>query len=340
MSRIEQGPLKIEILPEFCFTALESLLDSSRQLQIRYLFIDTEKHFSQKLTDIEHAHLFQSPDGSTYKLTQEENKKVGIKFVRFSTQNKTQIFIPRFASEPIDRHLELDVASPYRLYDLEKLKSTNNIFLTQTKAGTVRLGYGKSNQWKFEEYNNQAILLPWMGFQLVLLKYWKDTALRWLYVEGEPNKEESKNIKALVAIVTKGKKSEELLFTDQNQTQSQISNLQGFIRKQLVFLPFQMELVRFKMDKIPGTDKPASFESFVKLKDTGETAHIYMNNPLKRGGYTFYQASYFQDEKGAYHSVLSVNRDPGRFIKYFGSAFLVIGMILTFLILYGYWKVT
>jgi len=50
-----------------------------------------------------------------------------------------------------------------------------------------------------------------------------------------------------------------------------------------------------------------------------------MNNPLKHDGFTFYQASYSQDNQGNYSSTLSVNVDPGRFWKYLGSLMLVFG---------------
>ena len=55
-----------------------------------------------------------------------------------------------------------------------------------------------------------------------------------------------------------------------------------------------------------------------------------MNNPLKYDGLTFYQASYFEAAKDTYGSVLSVNLDPGRPIKYLGSLLLVLGAIWHF----------
>ncbi len=54
-----------------------------------------------------------------------------------------------------------------------------------------------------------------------------------------------------------------------------------------------------------------------------------MNHPLKYDHLTFYQASYFETEKG-HGSVLSVNYDPGRWIKYLGSLLLVFGAIWHF----------
>jgi hypothetical protein len=83
------------------------------------------------------------------------------------------------------------------------------------------------------------------------------------------------------------------------------------------------------MDKDPGTNNPASYESFVALFD-GEknvTHHVYMNHPLKQNGHTLYQASYSQDENGNYSSVLAVNIDQGRPLKYLGSLMLVLGSI-------------
>ena len=83
------------------------------------------------------------------------------------------------------------------------------------------------------------------------------------------------------------------------------------------------------MDTDPGTNNPASYESFVKLFDNGQTSnhHIFMNNPLKHAGFTFYQASYSQDSSGNYSSTLAVNVDQGRFLKYLGSLMLVFGGI-------------
>ncbi len=59
---------------------------------------------------------------------------------------------------------------------------------------------------------------------------------------------------------------------------------------------------------------------------------ISMNEPMKYAGYTFYQASFEKDEKTGepVASVFSVNRDPGRWIKYFGSIILSVGIVWLF----------
>jgi cytochrome c biogenesis protein ResB len=58
---------------------------------------------------------------------------------------------------------------------------------------------------------------------------------------------------------------------------------------------------------------------------------ISMNEPLKKDGYTFYQSSFEQNERGeATVSILSVNHDPGRWIKYLGSFLIVLGSSMLF----------
>ena len=86
------------------------------------------------------------------------------------------------------------------------------------------------------------------------------------------------------------------------------------------------------MNTNPGTNDPASYESFIHLLDgrtnSGlEKHHVFMNNPLKYDDFTFYQSSYFQVGPNQYASVLSVNYDPGRFFKYLGSLLIVLGSI-------------
>jgi len=109
------------------------------------------------------------------------------------------------------------------------------------------------------------------------------------------------------------------------------------IGNELYNIPFHLDLNKFKMDVNPGTNDPASYESFVNISDPNlsqkQTAHIFMNNPLKKDKLTFYQASYFAlDDGETFGSVLSVNYDPGRIIKYIGSILLVFGSILHFTI--------
>jgi len=98
-----------------------------------------------------------------------------------------------------------------------------------------------------------------------------------------------------------------------------------------VSLPFGLRLDRFAVGHDPGTMQAASYASDVTVLDGSgkatDTAHIAMNRPLHRNGFTLYQASFVQEDGTASRSVLSVNRDPGRPFKYLGCLVLIAGII-------------
>lgn len=93
-------------------------------------------------------------------------------------------------------------------------------------------------------------------------------------------------------------------------------------------LPFEIELIDFKLTRYPGSQSPSSYESFLRIHHQGKSFEqkVYMNNVLDFHGYRFYQASYDQDEQG---SILSVNYDvPGRTLTYTGYIMLFVGLTL------------
>ncbi len=95
-------------------------------------------------------------------------------------------------------------------------------------------------------------------------------------------------------------------------------------------LGFDLELLDFRVKKYQGSEKAKEYESEVRFKD--QTTVISMNEPLKYGGWTFYQSSFepSEDDSDPVVSILSVNRDPGRVLKYFGSILIVAGIALLF----------
>jgi cytochrome c-type biogenesis protein CcsB len=96
-----------------------------------------------------------------------------------------------------------------------------------------------------------------------------------------------------------------------------------------VKLPFSIKLNDFQLERYPGSNSPSSYASEITVID--ETANvqmpyrIYMNHVLDYAGYRFFQASYDQDEGG---SILSVNKDPGKFPTYAGYFLLALGLLL------------
>lgn len=93
---------------------------------------------------------------------------------------------------------------------------------------------------------------------------------------------------------------------------------------------FPIFLKEFVKDNYQGTQKAMSYKSHVRLPDASEY-EISMNEPLKKNGLTFYQASFQENETGQIQaSILSVNYDPGRWLKYLGSFIISLGTILLF----------
>jgi ABC-type transport system involved in cytochrome c biogenesis permease subunit len=96
-----------------------------------------------------------------------------------------------------------------------------------------------------------------------------------------------------------------------------------------ISMPFAVRLDDFQMDVYPGTQRASMYRSRITVLD-GEReipAVIEMNRPFAHGGYRFFQSSY-QFREGRAMSVLSVARDPGQDIVFWGYYLLVGGMLV------------
>lgn len=104
------------------------------------------------------------------------------------------------------------------------------------------------------------------------------------------------------------------------------------LRPQRFYKPFSLHLLEFKHDKYPGTEIPKNFSSRVLLNrpETSERREvlIYMNNPLRYWGETYYQASFDTDDQG---SILQVVRNPSWLTPYFSCVLVAIGLTVQFL---------
>ena len=96
-------------------------------------------------------------------------------------------------------------------------------------------------------------------------------------------------------------------------------------------LDFDIKLEKFSVGRYQGTMTASSYESQVNVSDKVGTQTISMNEPMKHHGFTFYQSSFSEDEMGRpTASILSVNKDPGRWVKYLGCLLIVFGSIHLF----------
>jgi hypothetical protein len=99
------------------------------------------------------------------------------------------------------------------------------------------------------------------------------------------------------------------------------------------YMPFSLTLLELRHELYPGSDIPRNFSSRVRLgsengRDDREVL-IFMNNPLRHGGLTFYQHQMNGAER---FSALQVVRNPGWVFPYVSSLLLFGGMLLHFVI--------
>jgi hypothetical protein len=248
---------------------------------------------------------------------------------------ETVKFLPQMSPLPLDDKMELSETSPYRVFSKKLFEKSPHLFLFGKSAAFFDKNTNKWESSVFGEKNE--IALPWMGFRVKLLEHRSDaypTMVPQYVVPMQDNGQvvtgNQKAVEIQIGSDTFWVKSNEPVAFNQNGERVTFS-----LTKKSITLPYELVLDQFKMDTDPGTQTPASFESFVtvfKGNEGNEKHHIFMNNPLKYQDFTFYQASYFQTNEGPFGSVLSVNFDPGRFWKYLGSLLLVLGSIWHFVL--------
>lgn len=99
------------------------------------------------------------------------------------------------------------------------------------------------------------------------------------------------------------------------------------------YTPFSLELLDFSHDKYIGTEIPKNFSSDVRVvhPDTGDdrTVKIYMNNPLRYGGLTFYQSGF--DERDDRVTILQVVRNPSWLTPYLSCTLVGVGLLVQFM---------
>jgi hypothetical protein len=98
------------------------------------------------------------------------------------------------------------------------------------------------------------------------------------------------------------------------------------------YKPYNVTLLAFHHDLYLGTDVPKNFSSKIHLNDPGAGEDrdilIYMNNPLRYRGETFYQASFEPGDRG---TILQVVRNPASITPYVACSLVALGLITQFL---------
>lgn len=206
----------------------------------------------------------------------------------------------------------------------------NEIFITpMNDKNSLRYAiYNKDRKMKKSGTIRESGMVEtgWMGLKFRILRYLPHAKEKISFI---PTQSASPKAQSALKLIFKG---QEYWLGVNSVLRLYLEDRAYFISygQRQLDLNFPLRLTAFRMGKYEGTERAASYESDVYLPDLG-TVTISMNEPLYHRGFTFYQSSYEKDETGQpVISVLSVNRDPGRWVKYLGSLLIVLGSIVLF----------
>ena len=103
------------------------------------------------------------------------------------------------------------------------------------------------------------------------------------------------------------------------------------LRTARAYYPFSLTLLKFNHDRYPGTDIPKNFSSKLRLKTADgrddRDVLVYMNNPLRYAGLTFYQAGFENNDRT---TVLQVVNNPSWVLPYIACALMSAGLLVQF----------
>ena len=103
------------------------------------------------------------------------------------------------------------------------------------------------------------------------------------------------------------------------------------LRFERAYKPYSLTLLKFSHDRYVGTEIPKNFASKVRLHSadghTDREVLIYMNNPLRFDGLTFYQAGFDNNDTT---TVLQVVKNPSWLIPYIACALMGLGLLIQF----------
>ena len=109
------------------------------------------------------------------------------------------------------------------------------------------------------------------------------------------------------------------------------------LRFKRTYKPYSLHLIDIRKEDYAGTSTPRDYSSYVRLvdptRDTDTNVRIWMNNPLRFAGETFYQSNYSKDPRsGVESTTLSVVTNTGWMIPYVSCMIVAVGMLYHFTI--------
>ncbi|MBL7555678.1 MAG: cytochrome c biogenesis protein ResB [Bdellovibrionaceae bacterium] len=181
------------------------------------------------------------------------------------------------------------------------------------------------NEGTIEE--GQAVPTGWMGLELRILRFLPKAEEKW---KVEPRPVPTPLTTEAVEVEFQGKTKHWMLINDTVKFFADDAVFFVSYGNRRFDIGFPIYLNQFHMEKYQGTARAMSYRSVVSIKDLGER-EISMNEPLKHNGLTIYQASFQDGPMGQpVASIFSINKDPGRWLKYLGSLIMTLGIIFLF----------
>lgn len=176
---------------------------------------------------------------------------------------------------------------------------------------------------------DQPIPTPWMGISISVDRFLPRATRRRVVEPAPPPVEEEQQSPAIRAHVEgPGRRSDSfwLAWNDLLQVPYGAGQATLAFRSSELAVPFRVTLLEFRSEKYPGSNRPASYESRVRVEDPerGVSEHlIAMNRPLHYRGYVFFQSSFVEGEPML--SIFSVARAPGLPLVYLGTLLISLG---------------
>lgn len=103
------------------------------------------------------------------------------------------------------------------------------------------------------------------------------------------------------------------------------------LRFERAYKPYSLTLVDFSHDRYAGTDIPKNFSSRIRLNTPDgiedREVLVFMNNPLRYGGLTFFQAGFDNNDTT---TVLQIVRNPSWLIPYVSCLLMTLGLLWQF----------
>jgi len=106
------------------------------------------------------------------------------------------------------------------------------------------------------------------------------------------------------------------------------------LRFKRTYKPYALRLLDVRKDDYIGTSTPRNYSSDLRLTDAARhvdrEVKIWMNNPLRYAGETFYQSGYHMDPSGTEATTLQVVRNTGWMIPYVACVLVSVGLFAHF----------